>query len=102
MRILHTSDWHLGQKLCNLERFAEYDFFLEHLLQLIREQEVDCLLHAGDIFDTANPPNQALRQYFNFLRRLHEETNCRQAVLVGGNHDSVLTLQAPQRLLEVL
>ncbi|MGA0767351.1 MAG: exonuclease subunit SbcD [bacterium] len=102
MRILHTSDWHLGQKLCNLERFAEHDFFLEHLLQLIREQQVDCLLHAGDIFDTANPPNQALRQYFNFLRRLHEETNCRQAILVGGNHDSVLTLQAPQRLLEVL
>lgn len=102
MRILHTSDWHLGQKLCNLERFAEHDFFLKHLLQLIREQQVDCLLHAGDIFDTANPPNQALRQYFNFLRRLHEETNCRQAILVGGNHDSVLTLQAPQRLLEVL
>ena len=102
MRILHTSDWHLGQKLCNLERFAEHDFFLERLLGLIREQQVDCLLHAGDIFDTANPPNQALRQYFNFLRRLHEETNCRQAVLVGGNHDSVLTLQAPQRLLKVL
>ena len=102
MRILHTSDWHLGQKLCNLERHREHEFLLNHLLDLIREQEVDCLVHAGDIFDTANPPNLALRQYYDFLRRLREETPCRQAILVGGNHDSVSTLQAPQRLLEVL
>ncbi len=102
MRILHTSDWHLGQKLCNLDRHAEHEFFLEHLLRLISENEVDCLLHAGDIFDSANPPNSALSQYYRFLYRLTTETNCQQAILVGGNHDSISTLQAPQLLLEAL
>lgn len=98
MRVLHTSDWHLGKRLEQCERTDEHQHFLDWLVQTIQEQQVACLIIAGDIFDTGSPSNAALKQYYDFLWRLRG-TCCRDIVIIGGNHDSVSTLNAPKALL---
>lgn len=100
MRVLHTSDWHLGQKfLSQQNREAEEHAALAWLLDLIRDEAVDALIVAGDIFDVNNPPINAERQYYNFLNQLKTTTGCRHVVIIGGNHDSPLKLNAPRELL---
>lgn len=101
MRLLHTSDWHLGGQLMNRDRREEHRRFLDWLLHCLAEQRIDVLVIAGDIFDSAAPPSYALELYYNFLRKL-AGTGCRQAVIVGGNHDSMAVLNAPGRLLAAL
>ncbi len=101
MRILHTSDWHLGQKLLFNDREQEHQLALDWLRQVIAEQEVDVLVIAGDIFDIGNPPNYARRMYYGFLTGLLP-TTCRHVVITGGNHDSPSMLEAPQQLLYAL
>ncbi|MDX5347081.1 MAG: exonuclease subunit SbcD, partial [Hymenobacteraceae bacterium] len=98
MRVLHTSDWHLGQRLVNNERTEEHRLFLNWLIKTICDQEIDLLLIAGDIFDTGFPSNTALKLYYDFLREV-KQTCCRDIVIIGGNHDSVSTLNAPAELL---
>ncbi|MDX5419007.1 MAG: exonuclease SbcCD subunit D C-terminal domain-containing protein [Hymenobacteraceae bacterium] len=99
MRVLHTSDWHLGQRLVNLERTEEHQHFLDWLLQTIESEKVDVLLMAGDMFDTGAPSNTALRQYYTFLTKVCA-TCCRHIIITGGNHASVSTLNAPKELLD--
>ncbi len=99
MRVLHTSDWHLGQRLVNLERTEEHQHFLNWLLQTIEQEQVEVLLMAGDVFDNGAPSNTALKLYYDFLRRLCA-TCCRHIIITGGNHDSISTLNAPKELLE--
>ncbi|MDR2179933.1 MAG: exonuclease SbcCD subunit D C-terminal domain-containing protein [Synergistaceae bacterium] len=101
MKILHTSDWHLGRTLYGRKRTAEFEAFLEWLLAVLREQKIDVLLVAGDIFDTIAPPNRAQQLYYRFLCRA-SESGCRHAVIVGGNHDSPSFLDAPKELLSFL
>ncbi|MDM8525522.1 exonuclease SbcCD subunit D C-terminal domain-containing protein [Desulfococcaceae bacterium HSG8] len=101
MKILHTSDWHLGRRLGDKNRAKEHDMFLSWLVGQIREKYIDVLIVAGDIFDTGYPPNFALKQYYNFLRHI-PDTPCRNVVIVGGNHDAVSTLNAPRDLLKYL
>jgi len=98
MKIIHTSDWHLGQKLLHRDRAEEHQLALDWLRDLIREEEADALLVAGDIFDIGNPPNYARRMYYDFLISL-EGTTCRHIVITGGNHDSPSMLEAPAELL---
>jgi exonuclease SbcD len=99
MKILHTSDWHLGQKFIYYDRLEEHRKALDWLLKLIGTEQVDCLLVAGDIFDIGNPPNYARSLYYNFLRKLLV-TTCRHIVITGGNHDSPTMLEAPKELLK--
>jgi exonuclease SbcD len=101
MKILHTSDWHLGQKLLNLDRESEHRQALDWLSNLIREREIRMLIVAGDIFDMGNPPNYARTLYYRFLASLISST-CRHIVIVGGNHDSPSMLEAPRALLQAL
>ncbi len=101
MKILHTSDWHLGQKLLFNDREKEHQLALDWLLETIQVQEIDVLLVAGDIFDIGNPPNYARQMYFNFLRSLLT-ASCRHVVITGGNHDSPSMLNAPAELLKAL
>ena len=101
MRILHTADWHLGKRLYQYERTEEHQLFLNWLLQCLQEQRIDVLIVAGDIFDTGSPANEALKLYYNFLVQLRS-TGCRQAIIIGGNHDSISTLQAPRQLLKAM
>jgi exonuclease SbcD len=102
MKILHTADWHLGQRLYNGEQYREeeHNLFLRWLLDLLRTEPVDALLIAGDIFDIGYPPNFAVRQYYNFLNEARHL--CRNIIITGGNHDAVATLNAPRDLLQTL
>ncbi|WP_408096679.1 exonuclease SbcCD subunit D [Peredibacter sp. HCB2-198] len=98
MRILHTSDWHLGKRLFKLDRSPEHELFLNWLLSILREEKIDVLLIAGDIFDTPTPPHQSLEVFYNFLHRVSTETTT-DTYIIAGNHDSGLLLEAPARLL---
>ncbi|MCL3780555.1 exonuclease subunit SbcD [Prolixibacteraceae bacterium JC049] len=100
-RILHTSDWHIGQRLHGKDRHQEHEYFFQWLLRTLTEQHIDLLIIAGDIFDVGYPSNQALKQYYNFLSRCNA-TCSTQIVITGGNHDYISTLNAPKPLLESL
>lgn len=99
MKILHTSDWHLGQKFIQQDRKEEHAMALEWLLTTIKEQSIDVLIVAGDIFDITSPPNYARAMYFDFLKKVLN-TSCQHIVIVGGNHDSPAMLNASASLLE--
>ncbi len=101
MRLIHTSDWHLGHRFHGRNRHEEQARFLDWLAGLIEEQGIDVLLVAGDIFDTTTPGSRALTLYYRFLHRLAGSV-CRHVVLIGGNHDSPALLEAPRELLRQL
>lgn len=101
MRLLHTSDWHLGKRLFDKERYDVFENFLTWLLGTIRKERVDTLIVAGDIFDTAVPTNKSLRLYYDFLSQL-TGSGCRHVVIVSGNHDSPTLLEAPKEILASL
>lgn len=102
MRLLHTSDWHLGQLLHGHDRHAEHAAFLDWLLEQLQQRAIDALLIAGDIFDSANPSADAQRLYYGFLARAGQCCPQLQIVVIAGNHDSPLRLDAPQALLQAL
>lgn len=99
MRILHTSDWHLGKKLFKLDRKVEHELFLDWLIETIKIQKIDVLLMSGDVFDTPTPPHQSIELYYHFLHRLSLETNA-QSFFIAGNHDSGQLIDAPAPLLK--
>ncbi len=101
MRVLHTADWHIGHRLHDNDRQDEHQLFLDWLLVTIEEQKVDLLIVAGDIFDNGYPSHEAQSQYYQFLRGL-AQTDCRNTVIVGGNHDYPGTLNAPRDILALL
>ncbi|MBC8950706.1 MULTISPECIES: exonuclease subunit SbcD [Xenorhabdus] len=100
MRIIHTSDWHLGQYFFTKSRAAEHKYFLQWLIEKIVQHQVDALIIAGDIFDTGSPPSYARELYNKFIVAL-QPTGC-QLVILGGNHDSVATLNESKSLLSYL
>lgn len=102
MRILHTSDWHLGQNFMGKSREEEHSSFLSWLIEIIKNQNINLLLVSGDIFDTGTPPNYALELYYNFLKQLSDIKTLNTTIITAGNHDSISTLKAPKQLLEVL
>ena len=97
MRILHTSDWHLGQNFYSKSRAAEHEAFLNWLLETAQADEVDAIIVAGDIFDTGSPPSYARELYNRFVVNL-QQTGC-HLVIVAGNHDSVATLNESRDIL---
>ncbi len=103
MKILHTADWHLGHYLRGQEnnRYDEHDVFLHWLLDTIENQHIELLVIAGDIFDSANPPHWAEEQYYRFLANV-TRTNCKNVVIIAGNHDSPNKLNAPKELFKYL
>ena len=101
MNVLHTSDWHLGRSLYGKKRYEEFTSFLQWLEQTIRAENIEILLIAGDVFDTATPSNKAQSLYYEFLYKLSFSC-CRHVVIIGGNHDSPSFLNAPSSLLKVL
>lgn len=88
IRLLHTADWHLGKRLKQQSLLEEQQLFLEWLLRCCLEKEIDYILMAGDLFDVANPPQDAEQMYYSFLARLGKETNTK-IIITGGNHDSI-------------
>ncbi len=100
MRIIHTSDWHLGQHFYGKSRAREHQQFLNWLIEQSQSQQIDAIIVAGDIFDTGTPPSYAREMYFDFIAKLHQ-ANC-QLVVLAGNHDSVAMLSESQNLLQQL
>jgi len=101
MRVLHTSDWHIGRTLYGRKRYEEFEAFLTWLAETIQQNEIDALLVAGDVFDTSAPSNRAQELYYRFLCRV-AASSCRHIVVVAGNHDSPSFLNAPKELLKAL
>ena len=99
MRILHTSDWHLGNRWKDKSREEEFDAFLKWLLGVMEEQKVDVLLVSGDIFDNATPSDGILEKFSQFISRA-DSTGCKNIILTGGNHDGVSQLEASAPLLK--
>lgn len=101
MRILHTSDWHLGVTNGPVSRGPDHDLFLDWLTRTLEDHTVDALVVAGDVFDSMQPSAEALTRYYRFLAGVGR-TGVRQVVIVGGNHDSASRLDAPAEVLQAL
>ena len=82
-------------------REEEHEAFLSWIVEIIKKENIDVLIVAGDIFDTGNPPNYALELYYNFLKQLFSIKNL-YVIITAGNHDSISTLKAPKQLLEFM
>ncbi len=100
MRILHTSDWHIGHRLYERSRIDEHRQFLNWLLDVIQNEQIDALLVSGDIFDSALPSAESTDLYYKFLFRFYEEADA-SAVIIAGNHDSAIRLAAPREFLKM-
>ncbi len=98
MKMLHTSDWHLGHSLMKFSREAEHRAFFDHLVRLIGERAVDTLVVAGDIFDTGTPSSAARQLYHGCLLQLRD-AGLVNLVVTGGNHDSVSVLEESRDVL---
>jgi exonuclease SbcD len=101
LKIIHTSDWHIGRTLYGRRRYEEFSQFLDWLYQFIVTEKIDALIIAGDIFDTSTPSNRAQELYYRFLSRVCA-SECRYVVVTAGNHDSPTFLDAPKQLLEAM
>jgi DNA repair protein SbcD/Mre11 len=102
MKILHTSDWHLGKQLKKVEFHEDMELFFNWLLDLIEKESIDVLLMSGDLFDQSNPSQTAIKQYYQFLKRMIELPQTCKIIITGGNHDAPAVLDAPKELLNML
>ncbi|MDD1724646.1 MAG: exonuclease SbcCD subunit D C-terminal domain-containing protein [Methanospirillum sp.] len=101
MRILHTSDWHLGATLHGRKRHDESGMFLSWLIDTINREKIDLLLICGDVFDSSAPGSVIQRMYYEFLGCI-TRTCCRWVIIIAGNHDSPSLLSAPKEILQFL
>ncbi len=97
MKILHTADWHLGKKLMDFSRLAEQAEALDQLCEIAEVEAVDVVIIAGDLFDSFNPPNEAIDLFYKTLHRLSDQGK-RAVVGIAGNHDSAERIEAPDPL----
>lgn len=99
MKIICTSDWHLGNLFHGNDRLPEHEHFLQWLLGQIEEHRPDALLVAGDVFDNGNPSAKAQSAYYKFLAEATQLHHDMTIVITAGNHDSASRLEAPRELL---
>lgn len=102
LRLLHTADWHLGQSFHGFDRQLEHEAFLTWLLDTLVQENVDALLVAGDVFDTANPSAASQQQFYRFLTAARARVPHLNVVVIAGNHDSPGRLEAPSPFLALL
>ncbi|MER6915873.1 exonuclease SbcCD subunit D [Streptomyces sp. NPDC000594] len=98
MRLLHTSDWHLGRSLHRVSMLAAQSAFLDHLIDTVRTHAVDAVLVAGDVYDRAVPPLSAVELFDRALHRLAEAGV--PTVMISGNHDSARRLGVGAGLID--
>ncbi|MCR3761077.1 exonuclease SbcCD subunit D [Clostridium felsineum] len=92
MRILHTSDWHLGKNLEGFSRMDEQEAFLEDFVKIVEENNIDMVVIAGDIYDSYNPPARAEKMFYSTLKKISQNGE-RVTLVIAGNHDN------PERLV---
>ncbi|WP_210610930.1 exonuclease SbcCD subunit D C-terminal domain-containing protein [Priestia flexa] len=97
MRLLHTADWHLGRTLEGRSRIEEQAQFLDELAQIVKEEKIDAILMAGDVFDTVNPPAAAEQLFYESMSKLSEKGK-RPIIVIAGNHDNPDRLSAASPL----
>lgn len=100
MRLIHTSDWHVGALLHGRDRSQELAVFLEELGTIVRDEAAEAVLISGDLFDQPNPPAEAEKLVFDFFRKMAERKI--SVVLIAGNHDSGARIEGKARLLELV
>ena len=100
MKIIHTSDWHIGQTLHQYSRDEEHKHFFNQLKDIILEERPDALIVSGDIFHSATPSVIAQRLYYSTLVELSRLYDGLQIIVTAGNHDSPSRLEAPRELWE--
>ena len=101
LRILHTSDWHIGRKLKEHDRAEEFRNFFAWLADVIARENVDALIVSGDIFDTRSPSAEAQEIYYSFLAEISGK-KCRHVIITSGNHDSAAFIDAPGKIMSRL
>lgn len=97
MKILHTADWHLGKKLEGFYRLQEQKDVLYEICTIAENEKVDAVLIAGDIFDTYNPPTEAIELFYRTVHNLANNAT-RLVLVIAGNHDSPDRIEAPETL----
>lgn len=100
VRLLHTSDWHLGHELFGHTREVEHEAFLTWLSDTLEQTQADALLVTGDIYDVANPSVPAQQRLYRFIAQLRQRLPRLQIVIIGGNHDSALRIDLPGALVD--
>lgn len=102
LRLVHTSDWHLGHALHGIAREHEHACFLGWLEGVLADERPHALLITGDVFDTATPSARSEQALFDFLARVRRADPALQVIVIGGNHDSAARLEAPASVLGAL
>lgn len=92
MRILHTADWHLGKSLEKRSRIDEQRKFLDDFIEVAKENNIDLVIIAGDIYDSSNPPAIAEKMFYDTLKKISDNGK-RLILIIAGNHDN------PERLV---
>ncbi len=102
MRLLHTSDWHIGHQLFQKDRDAEHARYFEWLAACMQCEQVEALLVAGDIFDVTAPSSRSRQRFYGAMKAFAEVSGLQGIVCIGGNHDSPAVLDAPSDLVKLL
>lgn len=102
MKIIHTSDWHLGSKLHDQDRAEDHAAFLKWLGETMKVEKPDVLLVTGDVFDTRQPSPAAQALYYDFIADTARAGVCGKIVVTAGNHDSASMLAAADQVLKLL
>ena len=97
MRILHTSDWHLGKNLENASRMDEQEKFINDFVHIVEDNNIDMVIIAGDIYDNSNPPARAEKMFYRALKEISNEGK-RVVLIISGNHDNPARLVAASPL----
>lgn len=97
MKLLHTSDWHLGKRLEDFSRIEEQQAVLQEICEIAEQEQVNAIIVAGDLFDTFNPPTEAVDLFYRILKRLTNNGK-RPVIAIAGNHDSPDRIEAPDPL----
>lgn len=97
MRFIHTSDWHLGKNLEGHSRIEEQKMFCSDFVKIVEDNDIDMVVIAGDIYDTANPSAEAEKLFYSTVSKIAANGK-RCVVVIAGNHDSPERIEAASPL----
>ena len=92
MKIIHTSDWHLGQEFYSYDRTEEHEAFLQQLENIVAIEQPDALVISGDIYHNATPSNSVMKLFNDHLDEIRKACPSMQIIIIAGNHDSASRL----------
>ena len=98
MKILHTSDWHLGQEFYSYDRTEEHTTFLNQLKQIVADENPDVMVVSGDIYHNATPSNTTMKLFTDHLIQIQDECPSMKIIVAAGNHDSSARLEMTRNL----